>query len=231
MKEKSKADMKINEKTLVSYAVSSAPCDREGWLLKRGEVNKAFQRRWCVLRGNLLFYSTNQGDREPLGVIILEGCTVELAEEETEVYAFKIQFHGDGKTIGRTYSLGTQTMEDLEAWMKLVACASFDYMKLMVVELQQQLLELEERERLGQGGEMGVEPRVPPRGRTNPFNTGGETVTRRKQRKCWAEIHSSVGSQIQKDRENWIQSAMERPDRGQSEAEIRMEDDTLLVLL
>jgi len=35
----------------------------------------------------------------------------------------------------------------------------------------------------------------------------------------------------QKDRENWIQSAMERPDRGQSEAEIRMEDDTLLVLL
>ena len=74
--------------------------------------------------------------REPLGVIILEGCTVELAEEETEVseissqnttveqywqvYAFKIQFHGDGKTMGRTYSLGTQTMEDLEQWMKLV---------------------------------------------------------------------------------------------------------------
>ena len=25
-----------------------------------------------------------------LGVIILEGCTVELAEDETEVYAFKV---------------------------------------------------------------------------------------------------------------------------------------------
>ena len=37
-----------------------------------------------------------------------------------QVYAFKIQFHGDGKTMGRTYSLGTQTMEDLEQWMKLV---------------------------------------------------------------------------------------------------------------
>ena len=82
--------MKINEKTLVSYCVSNTPCDREGWLVKRGEVNKAFQRRWCVLRGNLLFYSERQGDREPLGVIILEGCTVELAEEETEVYAFKV---------------------------------------------------------------------------------------------------------------------------------------------
>ena len=107
------------------------PCERSN-----SQVNRAFQRRWCVLRGNLLFYSANQGDRsvfnykkqtfsflsfrEPLGVIILEGCTVELAEEETEVYAFKIQFHGDGKTMGRTYSLGTQTMEDLEQWMKLV---------------------------------------------------------------------------------------------------------------
>ena len=28
--------------------------------------------------------------REPIGVIILEGCTVELAEEETEVFAFKV---------------------------------------------------------------------------------------------------------------------------------------------
>ena len=44
-----------------------------------------------MLRGNLLFYSERQGDREPLGVIILEGCTVELAEEETEVYAFKVE--------------------------------------------------------------------------------------------------------------------------------------------
>ena len=28
--------------------------------------------------------------REPLGVIILEGCTVELAEEETEVFFAKL---------------------------------------------------------------------------------------------------------------------------------------------
>jgi hypothetical protein len=32
--------MKINEKTLISYASSSAPADREGWLLKRGEVRR-----------------------------------------------------------------------------------------------------------------------------------------------------------------------------------------------
>ena len=53
-----------------------------------------------------------------------------------------------------------------------VACASFDYMKLMVVEMQQQLNELEDRERIG-GGE-GGDPKPPPRGRANPFNSGGE---------------------------------------------------------
>ena len=60
------------------------------------QVNKAFQKRWCTLRGNLLFYAEKKGDKEPLGVIILEGCTVELAEEETEHYAFKvIQMNGE----------------------------------------------------------------------------------------------------------------------------------------
>ena len=57
-----------------------------------------------------------------------------------------------------------------------MACASFDYMKLMVVEMQQQLNELEDRERAEGGGD----PKPPPRGRekgeyrVNPFNTGGE---------------------------------------------------------
>jgi hypothetical protein len=177
-------------------------------------------------------------------VIILEGCTVELAEEETEVYAFKIQFHGEGKAVGRTYSLGTQTMEDLEAWMKLVACASFDYMKLMVVELQQQLAEVEEQEQ---------EPRPPPRGRANPFNCPAEAASgaRPAHRRTWAQLHAQAGARLQvwqpgprlplpppplhpplplplplqADRAEW--------GRGQEEVagSIHMSDDTLLVVL
>lgn len=55
---------------------TTPPVDLEGWLNKRGEVNKSWQRRWFVLKGNLLFYFERKGDREPLGMIILEGCTV-----------------------------------------------------------------------------------------------------------------------------------------------------------
>ena len=47
-------------------------------------------------------------------------------------------------------------------------------MKLMVVEMQQQLNELEDREKSGGGDGGGSDPKPPPRGRANPFNSGAE---------------------------------------------------------
>lgn len=135
--------MKINEKNLISFAVSKTCIDREGWLGKRGEVNKNFQKRWFVLKGNLLFYFEKQDDKEPVGLIILEGCTVELAENE-ETYAFKLVFHGSGK---RTYILCSNSQDNMELWMKALASASYDYVKLMVAELQRQLDEITELEK------------------------------------------------------------------------------------
>lgn len=67
--------MKINEKNLSAFASSATPVDREGWLDMRGEV-KSYQRRWFTLKGNLLFYFDKKGDKEPAGVIVLEGCTI-----------------------------------------------------------------------------------------------------------------------------------------------------------
>jgi sesquipedalian len=68
--------MKINEKNLAAFASSSTPVDREGFLLKRGETNKGYQKRWFVLKGNLLFYFDKKSDKDPVGVIIMEGCTI-----------------------------------------------------------------------------------------------------------------------------------------------------------
>lgn len=39
------------------------------------QVSKTFQRRWFILKGNLLFYFEKKGEKDPLGLIILEGCT------------------------------------------------------------------------------------------------------------------------------------------------------------
>lgn len=68
--------MKINEKNLSAYSTSTSPVDKEGWLCKRGELNKGYQKRWFVLKGNLLFYFDRKTDKEPIGVVILEGCSI-----------------------------------------------------------------------------------------------------------------------------------------------------------
>ncbi|KAF4532540.1 hypothetical protein B566_EDAN010832 [Ephemera danica] len=153
--------MKINEKNLSAFATSATPIDREGYLVKKGEVNKAYQKRWFILKGNLLFYFEKRGDREPVGVIVLEGCTI-----DEEQFGFKIVFHGAGN---RSYTLAADSQDSMEGWMKALACAGYDFMKLMVAELQRQLDDLEE---CGTAIPMSSsdQPLAPPRQRHNPFN-------------------------------------------------------------
>lgn len=180
--------MKINEKTLFAFA-NTKPSDKEGFLLKRGEVNKAFQRRWFVLKGNLLFYFEKKGDYEPAGCIILEGCIIELAEEESERFCFQLIFHGN-----RTYVMSAESQETMESWMKALTTAGknflliiyfviirimsnimphilssgYDYMKLLISELQRQLDELDKSSSSHQQ-EIRESVIRPPR-RQNPFN-------------------------------------------------------------
>lgn len=59
--------------------------------------------------------------------------------EEDEAYSFNIKFHGPGD---RTFVLSAENQELMEEWMKAVTCASYDYMKVMVTELQKQVDEL-----------------------------------------------------------------------------------------
>lgn len=164
--------MKLNEKHLVGFASGSAPVDKEGFLMKRGEVNKAFQKRYFVLKGNLLFYYEKKGDKEPIGVVILEGCTVELSEN-SDLYTFELVFQGSGT---RTYVLAAESQEEMEAWMKAVACAGYDYMRLMVAELHRQMDEVTADQT---GADAAAQtaaavPTVPPR-RTR--RAGGEQTT------------------------------------------------------
>lgn len=64
---------------------------------------------------------------------------LELAENDDQ-FSFKIIFHGPNN---RSYILGSDSQESMEQWMKSLACASYDYMKFMVADLQRQLKELE----------------------------------------------------------------------------------------
>ncbi|KAI8434634.1 hypothetical protein MSG28_003167 [Choristoneura fumiferana] len=232
--------MKINEKNLSAFASSATPVDREGWLDMRGEV-KSYQRRWFTLKGNLLFYFDKKCDKEPAGVIVLEGCTIELTEEE-EAYSFKIVFQCEG---GRTFYLCTNSQASMEAWMKALACASYDYMKLMVAELQRQLDEAE-AEAAAEACAPAPEPRAPPRGqRHNPFNRAAAADAEPKavpgsrhhkealrpdlprKKVPFRDIHTAFGRKILAHRSEWrAQLAKQKA----NEAEIKVPDTPLIQL-
>lgn len=153
--------MKINEKDLADLALGhiragappTLPVTKEGWLYKRGKLNRTFKKRWCILRGNIFFYyekypNPNSDSHTPIGFIVLEGCRVEMATIETELHAFQIIFsaaysesssssNGSSKyTPGRIYVLGSHEQEVVEDWMKAVHRSSHEYMRAVVAALE-----------------------------------------------------------------------------------------------
>lgn len=135
--------MKLNERSVAHYATCDSPADHTGFLCKRVERyhhhhhTTSYHRRWFILKGNLLFYFEDRESRDPLGLIVLEGCTVELCEAAEE-FAFAIRFDGSG---GKAYVLVADCQAVMEAWVKALSRASFDYMRLVVKELEKQLEE------------------------------------------------------------------------------------------
>ncbi|MEQ2206499.1 hypothetical protein XENOCAPTIV_030222 [Xenoophorus captivus] len=141
--------MKLNERSVAHYATCDSPPDKTGFLFKKGERNTAYHRRWFILKGNMFFYFEERESREPIGVIVLEGCTVELCESAEE-FAFAIKFDC---AKARVYKLAAESQMAMESWVKALSRASFDYMRLVVKELERQLAEIQDA--AGAGGQQG----------------------------------------------------------------------------
>ncbi|XP_069100473.1 sesquipedalian-1-like [Pleurodeles waltl] len=130
--------MKLHERSVHPYCHGASPVDKEGYLNKKGELNTSYQRRWFVLKGNLLFYFERRGERDPLGLIVLEGCSVELCESDEE-FAFALVYSDPGL---RMYKMAAESQASLEAWIKVLLAASYDYLKMLVGDLKGQYEEL-----------------------------------------------------------------------------------------
>ena len=135
-------DMKINEKSLASYATSRESIDKEGILNKKGEVNHGYKRRWFVLKGNMLFYYEKQGDKQPLGVIVLENCSVEVNDTDRFSFCVRYQSFNPGGT-SRTYILCADNEVEMERWIKCITSASYNYTAMVVKEFEKILSRLE----------------------------------------------------------------------------------------
>ena len=102
----------------------------------------------------------------------------------------------------------------VEDWMKFLASSSYDYMKLMVMELQQKLSEIEEMEKIQQ--QQNSNACNHPNARSNPFNKN-DTLNPGTQPKMseflqnsnWTQIHAKFGSRITNDRDKWCLSLLQ----------------------
>lgn len=124
--------MKIHKKILTHYLSCTSPVDKEGYLYKKRERNTTYLRRWFVLKGNLLFYQERPGDRNLLGVIVLEGCMVQACETDGQ-FCFSLVFTGPGL---RTYRLAADDHLSQESWIAALFCASHIYLSMIVRDLE-----------------------------------------------------------------------------------------------
>lgn len=132
--------MKLHEKILTHYLSCTSPVDKEGYLYKKKERNATYQRRWFVLKANLLFYQERPADRHLLGVIVLEGCAVRCSESDGE-FAFLLVF-GPGF---KTYRLAAGDRQTQESWVKALLSASHCYLSLLVRDLGRQYEEAKQQ--------------------------------------------------------------------------------------
>ena len=147
--------MKLNVKNILNFLQLDNHVDKRGFLYKKGEVvvvdigqleifmlndyflsqvNKGWQRRWFLLKGNMLFYFQNPHDVEPVGLIILEGCTVNSCS--TDNTTFSISFQSDSS---RTYHLSADDEESCSSWINALQRSSYGYLSTQVQRLQDQV--------------------------------------------------------------------------------------------
>ncbi|XP_019738925.1 sesquipedalian-1-like [Hippocampus comes] len=129
--------MKIDEKVVSYLESSNSPVDKEGYLYKKGDIRPSYHKRWFVLKGNLLFYKDHPDDRDLIGVIVLEGCTVQLCESE-EQFAFSLVWSEPGL---RPYKFAAEDQASQESWIKALLSANHGYLSLLVMDLEKKYKE------------------------------------------------------------------------------------------
>uniref|UniRef100_A0A8C6LRG3 Sesquipedalian n=2 Tax=Nothobranchius furzeri TaxID=105023 RepID=A0A8C6LRG3_NOTFU len=125
--------MKIHEKIMTHYLSCTSPVDKEGYLYKKKEQTATYQRRWFVLKANLLFYQERPADRHLLGVIVLERFAVQCSESDGP-FSFSLVF-GPGL---KTYRLAAGDHLTQESWVKALLPASHCFLSQLVIDLGRQ---------------------------------------------------------------------------------------------
>lgn len=166
----------LNPKTVIQF-LSLEKEDKAGYLWKRRLEHKgSFKKRYFTVCGNILAYFEKKLDRDPLGILILEGHVVEMLDDLT----MALRFPSLGESC-RSYVLRGETAADTEQWMRVLSRSGIDFLTLTLEDLEDQLSALTAVRRsskiespppvpsIQHGVTAGSAPKLES-GRSNPFN-------------------------------------------------------------
>ncbi|XP_062339511.1 pleckstrin homology domain-containing family A member 5-like isoform X2 [Osmerus eperlanus] len=101
----------------------NAPAMRSSWLYKQDSTGmKLWKKRWFVLSDMCLFYYRDEKEEVVLGSILLPSFHISMLSVDDHIsrkYAFKATHPNM-----RTYYFCTDTVKDMEAWMKVMTDAA-----------------------------------------------------------------------------------------------------------
>lgn len=142
--------MRFNERQILYLAKTRDNVSKKSYLCKRGAINTDFKKRFFVLKWNLLFYFKDKSDWEtghdPIGVIVLERCSVESMwsgkNADDLSCAFSLTFDSPG---ARDYCLACKDHTLMMEWMKAIQSSSCHSMRGQVSKLEQRLATLQQQ--------------------------------------------------------------------------------------
>lgn len=107
--------------------------DKQDGFFKKSEV---YINRYIRLKGNLMFYyKQKDGKSEPLGVIVLERCVVDLALDEEVDNGFLLVFEGEDQSI--RFGAASEAVRD--SWIQALHVSSHECLKMQLQSLREQV--------------------------------------------------------------------------------------------
>ena len=85
----------------------------------------------------MLFYSHNPHDSEPIGLIILERCSINSCATDTTTFSITFKLEAS-----RTYHLCAENEESCLSWVNSLRRSSYGYLRAQVDRMQDQVSRL-----------------------------------------------------------------------------------------
>lgn len=103
---------------------------KEGFLNKRGFVNTAFRRRWCVLQGSYISFYRKYGDLQAKGRIKVGGCTVTTSTLLDDLYGpFIFELNTPSDKYHQQWIFQVASVDERWAWTSALEIANSNVYK------------------------------------------------------------------------------------------------------